>query len=78
MSNQSTARKTGCNALDDFVAKLRRKMQKSNINVRELADQAGVGYPYLYRVLKGEQNPTIDWMEKVGQVVGLTIKVTVK
>ena len=43
-----------------------------------LADEADVGMPYLYRVLKGEQHPTITWMEKVGKALGVSVKLTIR
>lgn len=78
MRATSTYRETGCAPLDDFISKLRSKMESRGLSVRDLAREAGVGYPYLYRVLKGEQNPSIDWMEKVGAEVGLKIKISVR
>lgn len=65
-------------ALDDFVAKVRERLAKKNMSLYSLADEAGVGRPYLHRVLAGDQTPTIEWMEKVGKVLGITIKVVVK
>ncbi len=48
------------------------------MTISELAEEAGVGRPYLHRVLAGEHTPTIEWMEKVGKRLGISIKVTVK
>lgn len=78
MRATSTFQSTGCVPLDDFISKLRKRMDSRGLSVRDLATEAGVGYPYLYRVLKGEQNPSIDWMEKVGDKVGLKIKISVR
>ena len=65
-------------ALDDFVAKVRERLAKKGMSLYTLAHEAGVGRPYLHRVLAGEQTPTIEWMEKVGKVLGITIRVVVK
>lgn len=62
-------------AVDEFVTKLRHRMQKLGIKPRELAQKADVGFPYLYRVLKGEQTPSMEWAERVGAHVGLGIRV---
>ncbi len=64
--------------MDDFVAKLRKRLDEKGMSLHELAEKAGVGRPYLHRVLKGDQSPTIDWMVKVGRIVGISIKVVVK
>lgn len=65
-------------ALGEFVETVRERLAKKEMSLYSLADQAGVGRPYLHRVLAGEQKPTIEWMEKVGKVLGITIKVVVK
>lgn len=64
--------------MDDFVNKVRERLAKKGMSLYTLADQAGVGRPYLHRVLAGDQTPTIEWMEKVGKVLGISIKVVVK
>lgn len=64
----------GRTAVDEFVTKLKSRMQSLGMKPRELAKQAKVGYPYLYRVLKGEQTPSLDWAAKVGHEVGLRIR----
>lgn len=68
----------GTSALDDFVEKVRARLAEKQMSIYTLADRAGVGRPYLHRVLGGEQTPTIEWMEKVGRVLGISIKVVVK
>lgn len=62
----------------DFTAKLRERMEAKGMKPKELAERAGVGFPYLYRVLKGQQVPTVDWMNKVGKPVGISVRVVVK
>jgi DNA-binding phage protein len=65
-------------ALSDFVVKVREKLAEKNMSIYQLAAKAEVGRPYLHRVLAGEQVPTIDWMERVGKILGIKIKVVVK
>lgn len=64
-------------AVEEFVTKLRARMNKLGIKPMQLAKEAGVGFPYLYRVLKGEQTPSLDWAAKVGAKVGLRIRTEV-
>ena len=76
MSSISQPRKGS--ALSSFVAEVRRRLAAKDMKISELAEEAEVGRPYLHRVLAGEHTPTIEWMEKVGKVLGISIKVTVK
>lgn len=64
-------------AVEDFIRQLRRRMQATDTSVHQLAAAAGVGFPYLYRVLNGEQVPTLEWASRVARQVGLEIR-TVK
>jgi predicted transcriptional regulator len=75
MASVASPRET---AVDDFVAKLKNRMDAMALTPRDLAKKAKVGYPYLYRVLKGEQAPSMDWAEKVGRHVGLHIRVSIE
>lgn len=64
-------------AVEEFVTTLRRRMEVLGIKPTELAAKAHVGYPYLYRVLKGQQTPSLEWAAKVGAKVGLRIRTEV-
>lgn len=60
--------------MDEFVSKLQNRMDSLGMTPRDLAKKAGIGFPYLYRVLKGEQTPSLQWAAKVGGKVGLRIR----
>lgn len=70
----ATVSTPGSNAVDEFVSMLKGRMDAMKMKPRDLAVKAGIGFPYLYRVLKGEQAPSLDWASKVGRHVGLEIK----
>lgn len=70
------ANSNGTNVVEDFVNKLRSQMEKKGMSIAELARVAGIGRPYLHRVLSGEQQPSFEWAEKVGGIVGIKIKLT--
>lgn len=70
----ATVATTGNAAVEEFVTKLHKRMDLLGMTPRQLAKKAGVGFPYLYRVLKGEQTPSLDWAAKVGDKVGLEIR----
>ncbi|MCH7751069.1 MAG: helix-turn-helix transcriptional regulator [Planctomycetes bacterium] len=65
-------------AVSTFVAEIRKRLAAKGMTISELAEEAEVGRPYVHRVLAGEQTPTVEWMEKVGKILGISIKVTVK
>lgn len=58
--------------VDEFIDQVRAEMARQGISMSELARRAECGRPYLHRVLSREQCPTLDWAEKVAQVLGLT------
>ena len=64
-------------AKSSFVTAVQKRLAAKDMTITDLAILAGVGRPYLHRVLAGEQNPTIEWMEKVGRKLGISIKVTI-
>lgn len=69
----ATASTYSDSAVEEFVTKLKLRMTELGIKPTDLAKKAKVGYPYLYRVLKGEQTPSLDWASRVGKKVGLKI-----
>lgn len=60
--------------VEEFVSALKRRMDETGVNPTDLAKKAKVGRPYLYRVLSGEQSPSLDWAAKVGRAMGLKIR----
>ena len=56
--------------------KQRRKTLK--ITQPYLADLAKISVNTLYKIEKGEANPTLDVLEKIADVLGLEIKLEVK
>jgi DNA-binding phage protein len=70
----ATATQSAERAVDEYVKKLKGRMKETGITPTELARKAKIGRPYLYRVLSGEQIPSLDWAAKVGRHVGLKIQ----
>ena len=58
------------------VIKRRRKALK--VTQPHLADQAGISVNSLYKIERGEANPTLDLLKKIADVLGLEIKLEVK
>ena len=59
--------------VEKFVELIIEQLKLQQVSRAQLAQKAGVGLPYLYRVLNGEQTPSFDWAEKVAAVLGITI-----
>lgn len=49
-----------------------------NVNQQSLADLAGVGINTLVSIERGSGNPSIQVLERVLDVLGLQIKITLK
>ena len=62
--------------VEEFVSALKRRMDETGTSPTDLAKKAKIGRPYLYRVLSGEQSPSLDWAAKVGRALGLRIRTT--
>jgi len=56
-----------------FVATVKREMRRQKIMYTQLARDVGVGSQYLYRVLAGEQVPSVAWAEKVAKWLRIEI-----
>ena len=59
-----------------IVVKQRRKALK--ITQPYLAELAKISVNTLYKIERGEANPTLDVMEKIAEVLGLKFKLEVK
>ena len=64
--------------MQELIELIEARMQEDDMTCQELANEAGVGCAYLYRVLSGEQTPTLRWIEKVAETLGIeiTFKIT--
>lgn len=49
--------------------------KKKNLSLTELSERAGVAKSYLSSIERGiQQNPSIQFLEKVGLVLGITVE----
>ncbi len=58
------------------VIKERRKSLR--INQINLAEMAGISKNTLYKIERGQTNPTIEVLKKIADILGLEIKLEVK
>lgn len=59
--------------VEDFVRTARKKMESSGLTHAEVAEQTGLSRQYIYRVLGGHQNITLDTAQKIAKVLGFSI-----
>ena len=64
---------TKVDVMQDLITTLRTEMERQGVSISALASQAGVGRPYLHRVLAGEQTPNVEWVQKVLDVLNCRI-----
>ncbi|HMF72737.1 MAG TPA: helix-turn-helix domain-containing protein [Flavitalea sp.] len=57
---------------------IRQRRKALKITQPHLAELAGVSVNSLYKIERGEANPTLDLIEKIAGVLGLEIKLEVK
>ena len=69
----SRNRKSRRSAVDEFIDIIIEQKERQGMTYTELARRAGVGLPYLHRVLAKEQTPSFRWAEKVAAVLGVEI-----
>jgi transcriptional regulator with XRE-family HTH domain len=65
--------------LSEDIGKTIKERRKSlKITQPDLADLAGISVNTLYKIERGEANPTIDILEKIVEVIGFEIKLEAK
>ena len=65
--------------LADAIGKIIRQRRKSlKVPQPDLAELAGISVNSLYKIERGEANPTLDMIEKIAEVLGLEVKLDVK
>ncbi len=65
--------------LVDTIGKTIRQRRKAlKITQPHLAELAGISVNSLYKIERGEANPTLDLVEKIAEVLGLEVKLEVK
>ena len=57
---------------------IRARRKSLKITQPNLADLAKISVNTLYKIERGEANPTLDILEKIGDVLGLELKLEVK
>ena len=65
--------------LVSLMGKIIRQRRKAlKITQPHLAELAGISVNSLYKIERGEANPTLELIEKIAEVLGLEMKLEVK
>ncbi len=62
--------------MDQFLKIVRQQLAEQKLSVKDVAERAGISYPYLYRVLKGEQIPSMTIVERVAGALGISFEIS--
>jgi y4mF family transcriptional regulator len=62
----------------DVGVAMKKRRKALKITQPHLAELAGISVNSLYKIERGEANPTLDLVEKIMDVLGLEIKLEVK
>lgn len=65
---------SGMTAVEEFITKVRNAIVHKGWTIKQLAQEAGVGRPYLHRILSGEQEPSMKKAAQIGKPLGLTVR----
>ena len=59
----------------DVIDVIREKMDRMDVSIRRLAAESGVSYPYLQGVLARDHSPTLEYLAKIMDYLGLELRV---
>ncbi|HTN06933.1 helix-turn-helix domain-containing protein [Agriterribacter sp.] len=62
----------------DVGTAIKKRRKALKITQPHLAELAGISVNSLYKIERGDANPTLDLVEKIADVLGLEIKLEVK
>jgi y4mF family transcriptional regulator len=62
----------------DMGTAIKKRRKALKITQPHLAELAGISVNSLYKIERGEANPTLDLVEKIAEVLGLEIKLEIK
>lgn len=62
----------------DIGTAIKKRRKALRITQPHLADLAGISVNSLYKIERGEANPTLDLVGKIADVLGLEIKLEIK
>ena len=64
--------------VSEFGQTIRQRRKALRITQPHLAELAGISINSLYKIERGEANPTLELVDKIANVLGLVLKLEVK
>jgi transcriptional regulator with XRE-family HTH domain len=61
------------NSLNNFRTNVSRIMSERGLSYRDAAELAGMGYPFLHRIMTGKANPSIEVADKLADALGVKL-----
>jgi transcriptional regulator with XRE-family HTH domain len=55
------------------ATRIREICERKGVSIQDLAKRAGTARSYLYSVLDGAKSPTVDWLAKIAEALGVDI-----
>lgn len=65
-------------AMEQLIQAITKEIDNRELTMSEAAEMAGVTRAYFYRILKGQNTPSLILAEQIANAFGLTIQVTAK
>ena len=62
--------------MDHFREQIEKAMLAKDWGTLELAEASGITRAYIYRILNGEQNPSLEVADRLASALGLKITTT--
>lgn len=62
----------------DFGNQIKERRKTLKITQPDLAEMAGISINTLYKIERGQANPTFDVLNKITDILGLDIKLEIK
>ena len=74
----ATVQQQGISFVDSFLRSVRREMRRQGVTAYRLSQLTGLGKSHVYRLLEGENMPSIESAERIANALGLKITLAKK
>lgn len=78
MVTKTSTKRKGKRTVDDFVSRVKERLESTGMSISELAVASKISRPYVSRVLSRHQTPSLDIADRIAACVGLKISITDK
>jgi transcriptional regulator with XRE-family HTH domain len=60
--------------VDDLIQIINAELKRRDWTISDLAERAECNRPYTSRVLSGQKNPTLEWVQKIAKPLGISVR----